>query len=90
MGVHLVEWRNCPFITPKPRSYNNKMSSSTDLWNSRTGRPNAYRSDPPTPLSSDPPNHIQNIKPPSEVFPEHAGLVKYLLCFEGLYIHQWP
>lgn len=49
------------------------MSSSTDLRSSRTGRPNAYKSDPPTLLCYDPPNQIQNKKPPSEVLPEHAG-----------------
>lgn len=45
------------------------MSSSTDLRSSRIARPNAYKSNPPTLLCYDPPNQIQNMKPPSEVFP---------------------
>lgn len=58
---YLSKWVVCicrgggPSITPKQRSNNNKMSSSRDLWNSRVGRTNAYRSDSPTPPS---PNHI--------------------------------
>lgn len=66
------------------------MSSSTDLWNRRAGRLNAYRSDPPTLLSTDPQIRFKTLNHSLKPFLKELVLLKYLLCFEGLYIHQWP